>query len=126
MKILGSKSGMGIIQWIALVALVAAMFSASKSAALPAIYALLRFLWPLLLVWLIWRFFKAKVSGVVGKFQDQVMNAAGQGNMHSVGGDAAAAGFGRGTKAKASRAPGEVLDLCPKCGVLLSKDHRCR
>ena len=115
-----SKSWGGVVQWVALVVLIAAMFSAGKRAALPALFAIVRFMWPFLVIWLVWRLFKSKVSRVVGKFQSQVMDAANQ-----QGG--AAGGFaGAAQRAAASRkTQGDVIDLCPKCGSLLAAGHRC-
>lgn len=106
----------GAIQWVALAVLIAAMFSASKRAAIPAIMAVLKFMWPLLVAWLIWRFIKAKIMGSVQRFQQQVMDAAQQGGMAS---GAGAARFSGGSKG------GDVLDLCSKCGTLLSPGHSC-
>ena len=115
-----AKSWGGVVQWVALVVLIAAMFSAGKRAALPALFAIVRFMWPFLVIWLVWRFLKSKVSGVVGKFQSQVMDAANQ-----QGG--AGGGFaGVAQRAAASRkTQGDVIDLCPKCGSLLAVGHRC-
>ena len=100
----------GALQWIAIAILGASMFSASKRAVLPAIGAILRVIWPFLVVYLIWRVIKAKVSGAVQKFQEQMLQQA-QG--------AGAGGVGR------QKNGGQVLDLCPKCGDLLGAGHRC-
>lgn len=108
----------GAIQWIALAVLIAAMFSASKRAALPALLAILKFLWPLLAVWLIWRLIKAKITSSVQRFQEQVMQAAQQGGM---AGNMRRPGFS-GTGQPGG---GEVLDLCAQCGTLLTPGHRC-
>ncbi|MCX6126022.1 MAG: hypothetical protein NTV34_14915 [Proteobacteria bacterium] len=119
-----SKSWGGAIQWIALVVLIAAMFSAGKRAAMPALFAVLRFMWPFLVVWLVWRFLKGKVSSVVGKFQAQVMDAANQ--QGGVAGGFAGGFAGAAQRAAASRkTQGDVIDLCPKCGSLLAAGHRC-
>lgn len=95
-------------QWIALGILVLAMFTASRGAALPAIWALARFVLPLLVIWLVFRLIKARVSRAVQKFQEQMMQG-----MNPQGGRAA--GNGR-----------QVLDLCPKCGSLMAPNHRCK
>ena len=114
------KSSVGIIQWIALIVLVAAMFSASKRAVLPALVAILRFAWPFFAIWLLWRFIKHKVKSAMGKFQEQVMQAAQQPGM---GGSGA---FGASIRNAARKGSQEnVIDLCPKCGVLLAANHEC-
>lgn len=107
----------GAIQWIALTVLIVAMFSASRRAAVPAIMALLKFLWPVVVLWLLWRMIKAKITGTVQKFQQQVVDAAQQGGMSGPG----ASRF----RNAAGPAGGEVLDLCANCGTLLVAGHRC-
>ena len=121
-RISSSKSGLlpsGVMQWIALAILVAAMFAASRRAAVPAIMAIGKFLWPVLIVWLIWRFVKARISGSVKKFQQQIMDAAQQGGMSGRG----AARYQNATGPASAK--GEVLDLCAQCGTLLVPGHRC-
>jgi len=98
------------IQWLALGILVMAMFSASKGAALPAIWALGRFVLPVLVIWLVIKLVKSRVSGVVQKFQEQMMQGMQQGS---------------GAPGRVGGAGGQVLDLCPKCGALQSASHKC-
>ena len=117
-----SESGfvrIGAIQWVAFAVLLASMFSASRRAAVPAIMAIVKFLWPFIVVWLVWRLIKAKIGGAVQKFQQQVMDAAGQGGMNSAG------GAQRFRAASPASGGGEILDLCSNCGTLLSPGHRC-
>lgn len=95
-------------QWLALGILILAMFSASRGAALPAIWALGRFVLPILLIWLVIRLVKARVALAVQKFQDQMMQGM---NPH---------GGGTSTGGR------QVLDLCPKCGSLMAPNHRCK
>ncbi len=102
-------------QLIALVILGCAMLSAGRRAALPAIWAILKFALPFIVLWIIWRVIKAKVSGIAKKFQDQVMAAAaaqqnGAGNRYNPNSDS----------------KNQVLDLCPQCGEVLKPSHRCR
>lgn len=108
----------GVIQWVAFAILLASVFSASKRAAVPAVMGIVKFLWPLLVLWLVWRLIKAKISATVQRFQRQVMDAAGQGGVSGPG-----AHRFRATSPAAGG--GEVLDLCGKCGTLLSPGHRC-
>lgn len=108
----------GVIQWVALVILVASMFSASKRAAIPAVMGIVKFVWPLLAVWLVWRLIKAKITAKVQAFQQQVMNATSQGGINGPG--------AQRFRASSAAGAGEVLDLCPKCGTLLSPGHRCK
>ncbi len=103
------------LQFIALAVLGAAMLSAGKRAALPAIMAVFKFLWPFIVLWIIWRFIKAKVASVAAKFKEQVLEAAAQ-QGQAPGGFASKRAGGKG---------GQVLDLCPKCGVLLTAGHKC-
>ena len=113
MKRIGRVIRVGALQWIAIAILGASMFSASKRAVLPALIAILRVVWPFLVVYLIWRVIKAKVSGAVQKFQEQIMQQA----------QTAGAGPGRVPNSKNNQ---QVLDLCPKCGVMLTQGHRCK
>lgn len=106
----------GLLPGLAITVLVVAMFSANKRAAAPAIIAIGKFLWPFLLVWIVWRFVKSRVTAGVQKFQQQIMEAAQQGGMP--GGVAQ----GRGAAASGN---GQIIDLCPSCGTLLSAGHQC-
>jgi hypothetical protein len=97
-----------IIQWVALGVLVVAMFSAARGAALPAIWALGRFVIPMLIIWLVYRVVKSRISKAVQKFQEQMM---------------------QGMNAQSGRTPGagkQVIDLCPRCGSLMSPGHFCK
>lgn len=98
-----------IFQVIAIAILMSAMLSASKRAALPALWAIGRFIMPVLVILLIFKFIKSRVSNAVQKFQQQMM----QGMQN--------AGAGQGI----SREKGQVLDMCPKCGGLQNAGHRC-
>ena len=110
MKIVKSSSP----QLIALAILGAAMLSAGRRAALPAIWAILKLALPFIVLWMIWRIIKAKVSGFAKKFQDQVMAAAAQQN-------------GAGNRYNPnSDSKNQVLDLCPQCGDVLKPAHKCR
>jgi hypothetical protein len=95
-------------QWIALSILVFAMFAASRGAALPALWALGRFVLPVLVIWLVFRLIKSRVSRAVQKFQEQMMQG-----MNAPG-------------ARTNGAGRQVLDLCPKCGTLMTAGHRCK
>lgn len=120
MKRVGQFVKAGVMQWVALAILGFAMFSAGRRTAIPAVLAIFKVLWPFLVIWIIWRFLKAKITGVVGKFQDQVMQAAQQ--------NGASANFARPAVSRpetATGSGGEILDLCPKCGILLTTSHRC-
>ena len=103
------KASLG--QWLALGILLAAMFSASRGAALPAIWALGRFVLPVVLIWLVFKLVKSRISSAVQKFQEQMMQGVqGPG----------------GTRSPGRADGGQVLDLCPTCGALLSPGHRCK
>lgn len=102
------KSGVGLVQILALGVLVAAMFSAGKKAAVPALLAVVKFIWPFLMIWLVWRLIKGKATSAMDRFKEQMMQAVQQQQ-----------------GASAAQGKGEVLDLCPKCGVLLTSSHRC-
>jgi len=104
------------IQWLALVVLVSAILSASRAAFMPMVYSLGRFVLPFLVVWVIYRFVKGRLETAVKKFQDQVMQ-----NIQNSG-----QGFAGGPAPGSSGARGQqVIDLCPKCGVLQTAAHRC-
>lgn len=111
MKKVATHVKSNFIQWTALGILVAAMFSASKGAAMPAIWALGRFVLPVVVIWLVFKLLKSKVSGAVQKFQEQMMQGMQQ---------------GAGQQARGPGGSGQVLDLCPKCGALQSPGHMCR
>jgi ABC-type nickel/cobalt efflux system permease component RcnA len=106
-----------LIQWVALGVLVAAMLSASRAAFIPILMNISRFLVPILVIWLIYRFLKGRLETAVKRFQDQMMQ-----NFQNSG-----QGFpgGHGAGKQAGRGGQEVLDLCPKCGVLQTATHRC-
>ncbi len=112
MRRIGGHIKANFIQVLALAILVSAMFSASKKAMVPMVWGLGRFLLPIFVIWLIYRFVRARVSAAVKKFQEQMLQGMQQG---------AAAGPGPG-----GRSAGQVLDLCPKCGDLQNPGHRCR
>lgn len=103
-----------IIQWAALSVLVASMLAASRSTFIPMAMSLGRVVVPFLVVWLIYRIIKKRVSSAVTKFQDQLMQ-----NIQNAGQGYAAQGAGGKTKT-------QVLDLCTKCGSLDSPGHRCK
>ncbi len=111
MRRIGGHIKANLSQIVALTILVCAMFSASRKAMLPMVWGLGRFLLPILVIWLIYRFVRARVSAVVKKFQEQLLRGMQQG---------AAAGPGPG-----GHSGGQVLDLCPKCGDLQNPGHRC-
>ena len=104
------------IQWMALGVLVAAMLSASRAAFMPMVWSLGRFVLPIFVVWLIYRFVKGRLETAVKKFQDQMMQNIQNSGQGFTGGPTP--GY-RGTKGQ------QVLDLCPKCGVLQTASHRC-
>ncbi|MCX6116700.1 MAG: hypothetical protein NT027_04105 [Proteobacteria bacterium] len=105
-----------LLQFLALGLLVAALFSTGKRAAMPAIFAFLKVLWPFIVIWIIWRFVKAKITGAATRFKDQIMEAAAQQQ-----------GVGRaGSSSAATANRGPVLDMCPKCGNLLKPGHTCK
>ena len=112
MNRIGGQIKANFIQIIALLILVSAMFSASKKAILPMVWGFGRFLLPFLIIWLVYRFVRARVSAAFKKFQEQLLQGMHQG---------AATGAGPG-----GRSAGQVLDLCPKCGDLQSHGHQCR
>jgi hypothetical protein len=100
-------------QLIALGILILAMGSASKRAIVPMALGILRFVWPFLLIWFIYRLIRGRVERAVKQFQEQMLAGLqnqGAGHHH-----------GRGSTANS----GQVLDLCPKCGVLQQANHRC-
>lgn len=103
-----------IIQWAAFSVLVASMLAASRSTFIPMAMGLGRVVMPFLIIWLVYRIVKKKVSSAVAKFQDQLMQ-----NVQNAGQGYAAQGAGGKTK-------NQVLDLCPKCGSLDSPSHRCK
>lgn len=105
-----------LVQWIALGVLVAAMLSASRAAFMPMLWSLGRFVLPIFVVWLIYKFVKGRLETAVKKFQDQLMQ-----NIQNSG-----QGFAGGQATGARGAGGQqVIDLCPKCGVLQTAAHRC-
>lgn len=106
----------GGLQMLAMLVLIMAMFTANKRAAAPALMAIVKFIWPLLVVWLIWRFIKSRVTAGVQKFQQQIMQAAQQNGV--------ASGVASGRSGSA-QGVGQIIDLCPKCGTLLSSGHQC-
>jgi hypothetical protein len=110
----------GLLPGLAITVLVVAMFSANKRAAAPALLAIGKFLWPLLVVWIVWRFIKSRVTAGVQKFQQQIMQAAQHGGMS--GGMPGSVTQNRGA---ASSGNGQIIDLCPSCGTLLAPGHRC-
>jgi hypothetical protein len=109
---------MKMLQWAAAILLLVAMFSASKSAALPALIKIGRFLFPFILLWFVWKFLRDRVSRTMGKLKDQILDAAQQ-QQHARG---AGVGVGLG---KIGKDKSEVIDLCPQCGSLLAAGHVC-
>jgi hypothetical protein len=103
-----------VIQWAAFAVLVSSMLAASRSTFIPMAMGLGRVVMPVLIVWLIYRFVKKRVSSAISKFQDQLMQ-----NVQNAGQGYAAQGAGGKTK-------NQVLDLCPKCGSLDSPSHQCK
>lgn len=108
--VLHFKASLG--QWIALGILLAAMFSASRGAAAPALWALGRFILPVVIIWLVIKLVKSRVSSAVQKFQEQMMQG--------MPGAPGAQTPGR------TGGVGQVLDLCPKCGSLMNHGHKCK
>ena len=104
------------IQWIAIAVLVSAMFSASRAAFVPMVWGLGRFVLPILVLWLIYRFVKGRLETAVKKFQDQLMQNIQSSSQGFPGGQPPGARGSRGQ---------QVIDLCPKCGVLQTATHRC-
>ncbi len=111
MRRVGTMLRSNLPQLIALGILILAMGSASKRAIVPMALGILRFIWPFVVIWLIYRLIKGRVERAVKKFQEQML--AGLQNQGAGPGRASPAGTG------------QVLDLCPKCGALQQSDHRC-
>jgi hypothetical protein len=100
-----------ILQVVALGVLVLAMGAASKRAVIPMFVAIFRFVWPFLLLWLLYRLVKGRLSRAMKQFQEHMLA-----NLQNQG-----ATSGRVQAGKAA----QVLDLCPKCGALEQANHRC-
>lgn len=101
------------IQWVALLVLVAAMVAASRAAFVPMALSLGRLVLPFVIVWLLYKMVRKRIESALKRFQDQVM----QNIQNGPNGFAGSSSAGRGNQ--------QVLDLCPKCGVLQSPTHRC-
>ena len=101
------------IQWAALFVLVASMIAASRAAFVPMLLSWGRLILPFFIVWLIYRVVRKRIETALKRFQDQVM----QNIQNGPDGYAGNSPGGRGRQ--------QVLDLCPKCGALLSPAHRC-
>lgn len=102
------------IQWAAFAVLVASMLAASRTTFVPMAMGLGRVIMPFLIVWLIYRIVKKRVSSAVAKFQDQLMQ-----NIQN-------AGPGYASQGAVGKTKSQILDLCPKCGSLDSANHRCK
>jgi uncharacterized membrane protein YgcG len=97
-------------QLLAMVILVAAIFTSAKRAIFPMMIGVLRVAWPFLLVWFAWRYIKGKMTGYAAKLQQELQKAASSRSTGFAGGGGAT---------------GTVIDLCPKCGTLLAQGHSC-
>jgi hypothetical protein len=116
-----SKGGGNLVQWIAVAILAGSMFSASRRAILPMLMGVARFMMPFIIIWIVYKLIKSKVNRFIRKFQEQMMQGA-----HNGSAPEGPAGFAHmGQSRKGNGGGGEVLDLCPKCGSLLSGSHRC-
>ena len=110
-----------LIQWVVIAILAGSMFSGSRRAIMPLLLGIGRFLAPFVIIWLVIRLIKNKISGVFAKFQEQMIQGVQNGtSAHST------AGFGGMRQGRQdAQQNGQVLDLCPKCGSLLAGHHQC-
>lgn len=110
-----------LIQWVVIAILAGSMFSGSRRAIMPLLLGIGRFLAPFVIIWLVIKLIKNKISGVFAKFQEQMI----QGVQNSAS-TQSAAGFGGMRQGRQdAQQNGQVLDLCPKCGSLLAGYHQC-
>lgn len=116
-----SKSHSNLIQWVVLAILFGSMFSGSRRAILPMLIGAGRFLTPFVIIWLVFKMIKSKISRAFSKLQEQMMQGVQNGSAGNVGASFGAARQGRQEAASG----GQVLDLCPKCGSLLTSHHQC-
>ena len=98
-----------IVQWLALVVLLTSMGAASRSALIPVLGALGRFVLPFIVVWVIFKVIKNRLNTAVKRFQDQMLQTIQNG----------------GAGARGGVGSGQVLDLCPRCGSLKDGAHSC-
>jgi hypothetical protein len=109
------------IQWVVVALLVGSMFSGSRRAILPMLAGAARFLSPFIIIWLVVKLIKNRMTRAFSKLQDHLMQGVRNGsavNMNSNFG-------GIRQERQASTGGGQVLDLCPKCGSLLAGQHQC-
>lgn len=93
-------------QFVALGLLVMAMVVSGRAGAIQAFRGVLRFVWPILLIWFVLYWLKKKFSKKLSDFQSQIMKAAQDRVQNNSG------------------AP--VIDLCPKCGNVKNANHKCK
>lgn len=109
------------IQWVVVILLVGSMFSGSRRAILPMLAGAARFLSPFIIVWLVFKLIKNRITRAFAKLQEQLMQGVQKGSAVNMG-----ANFGGIRPGQnGSGGGGEVLDLCPKCGSLLAGHHQC-
>ena len=119
-----------LISLIAFAILAASMLSASRGAILPMLVRFGRFIFPFVVIWLVYRLIRARVSRAVKVFQEQMFQNIQNGMNPNVRPDARGASTagswgGSGGAFAGAKNTGEVLDLCPKCGSLQTSTHHC-
>jgi hypothetical protein len=116
-----SSRNSNFIQWAVVILLVGSMFSGSRRAILPMLAGAARFLCPFVIIWLVVKLIKNRIARAFAKLQQQVMQGVQNGSAVNMGANFGGSRHGE----QQSAGGGQVLDLCPKCGSLLTGHHQC-